>query len=326
MINLIKTNTMLTVSVPGKRPFFISTSEVEKVKAIEELYRRNDEQGILEYLDKRAKIVKWSDANIYVEDEQVKIKGDDSVVPAAIAKRILAFYEQKLPYQPLVNFWMNLRKNPSDHSINQLYGFLEKNHHAITPDGKFVAYKKVTRLPDGRLVDSHSRTFSNEVGLTVQMNRDNVDPNPNQTCSYGLHVASWEYAQGFSGNVLIEVHVNPKDVVAVPTDYNNQKMRTCEYKVVAIYADTKPIEDELRGTYVKEDSGDHFDDRFDVDQIDLTNCSYDEIEALCSEYGNDDAPMRNDYDRGIDFIEAAAEYLTDLDFKVTTRKGVWKPS
>jgi hypothetical protein len=64
------------------------------------------------------------------------------------------------------------------------------------------------------------------------MARDLVDDNPNNTCSAGLHVACFDYAKGF-GSRLVEVKVNPRDVVCVPTDYNGTKMRTCRFEVVA---------------------------------------------------------------------------------------------
>lgn len=35
-------------------------------------------------------------------------------------------------------------------------------------------------------------------------------------------------------DVLLEVKIHPKDVVAIPTDYNQQKMRVCEYTVLAV--------------------------------------------------------------------------------------------
>ncbi len=41
-----------------------------------------------------------------------------------------------------------------------------------------------------------------------------------------------EYAGGFAGNNLIEVAVNPADVVSVPYDYNQQKCRCCRYEVL----------------------------------------------------------------------------------------------
>lgn len=32
--------------------------------------------------------------------------------------------------------------------------------------------------------------------------------------------------------MIVEVLINPKNVIAVPRDYNAQKMRVCEYKVI----------------------------------------------------------------------------------------------
>jgi hypothetical protein len=330
MINMIETNQILTVSLTGKRPFFIPMSEAEKVKTVKDFVAAGDEASLLAYLDKREKIVSWSDSNIYVEDDQVKIKGDDSVVPDAIAKKIMAFVKQDHPYQPLLKFWLNLRKNPSQDSINQLYRFLEANHMPITPEGKFVAYKKVTRLDDGRLVDSHTNKVSNEIGDIVQMNRDNVDPNPDQTCSSGLHVAAWEYASTYSGNVLIEVEVNPKDVVAVPRDYNNQKMRCCEYTVKAVYADDKPIEDDIRGEYQEDvirDWDDSEDDEEDFyDEYDLTNLTYEEIENICRQHPKGSFsyyPKRSQYATGKEFIGAATEHLIDAGFIVHNNYGTF---
>jgi hypothetical protein len=43
------------------------------------------------------------------------------------------------------------------------------------------------------------------------------------------------YAQSFGSgdDKLLDVEVDPTDVVAVPTDYNGTKMRVCKFKVVA---------------------------------------------------------------------------------------------
>jgi hypothetical protein len=50
-------------------------------------------------------------------------------------------------------------------------------------------------------------------------------------CSVGLHVGTYDYASNFTLNVL-EVHVNPRDVVSVPTDSNWAKVRCCRYVVI----------------------------------------------------------------------------------------------
>lgn len=179
-------------------------------------------------------------------DGELYTTGDDKPIHKVIGKKLLAFLQEGLPCEPLVNFWNNLKQNPSERSVDQLFQFLEANHHPLTDDGCFLAYKKVTRTATG-LKDSHSRTFSNNVGEYVTMDRSGVNPDPNQTCSTGLHVASFEYAKGFSGDVLVVVKVNPRDVVAVPTDYNQQKMRTCAYFVEEIY----DKEEEMKETYKK---------------------------------------------------------------------------
>jgi hypothetical protein len=44
-------------------------------------------------------------------------------------------------------------------------------------------------------------------------------------------VGSFDHAAGY-GNTLLEVKVNPRDVVSVPSDTGGAKMRVCRYTVV----------------------------------------------------------------------------------------------
>ncbi len=64
------------------------------------------------------------------------------------------------------------------------------------------------------------------------MPRNEVDENSEVTCSQGLHVASYSYMDHYPGERIVICKVNPKDVVAVPADYNNAKMRVSGYEVV----------------------------------------------------------------------------------------------
>jgi len=123
--------------------------------------------------------------------------------------------------------------NPSHRSVMQLFAFLDKNRQAITTDGDFIAYKRVRS--DFR--DIHTGMFDNSPGEIVDMERNMVDDEPTRTCSNGLHVANWDYACNHFGNgegVMIAVKVNPADVVSVPIDYNQSKMRVCAYKVLEV--------------------------------------------------------------------------------------------
>ena len=72
------------------------------------------------------------------------------------------------------------------------------------------------------------------------MRRNQVDEDKDRTCSYGLHFCSIAYLPHFldskDGKTMI-LKINPKDVVAIPADYNNTKGRTCRYEVVGEYTD-----------------------------------------------------------------------------------------
>ena len=88
-------------------------------------------------------------------------------------------------------------------------------------------------------VDSYSGTIKQSIGSVVKMPREECDSDRNQTCSTGLHVGAWDYSKNFSGNTMIYIKVNPMNVVAVPTDYNNGKLRCCEYQIVGIAEDSE---------------------------------------------------------------------------------------
>lgn len=203
----------------------------DKHKRVESLIKRGRNKELADFLfPSKEGVQRYTDGVFRVkEDGSVWIKGTKEQVHESIAKYLIQFYRKKLPYIALVKFWENLSKNPSQESKDQLYLFLRANNMPITPDGFFLAYKKVDKKK-GRLWDNYTGNICNDIGKIVKMPRDKVDPDRYQTCSNGLHVAAWNYAQGYSGDVLIEVKVNPANVVAVPNDYNNEKMRVCEYQ------------------------------------------------------------------------------------------------
>lgn len=156
-------------------------------------------------------------------------------VEPVISERMVAMLDEQKPMQYMVNFLENLMQNPSMRATKQLYPFLEFGRNPITPDGCFLAYKAVR----ANFFDIHSGKFDNSIGAKPSMARNRVDEDPNQTCSNGLHVCSFDYLPHFShdnGHVMV-VKVNPRDVVAIPADYNNTKMRVSTYEVVAEYKD-----------------------------------------------------------------------------------------
>jgi hypothetical protein len=180
--------------------------------------------------------------NVYVGTERL---------PDSLGARVLDFADNGFDFAPLLKFWENCKLNPDPVAKTDLYAFLEHNGHPITDDGCFIAYrycdsnfKAVHASPDGTHMD-------NSVGTVVKMNRADCDSDRNQTCSRGLHCAAFDYANGnVGGGYLLEVKVNPRDVVAIPVDYNGQKMRVCEFYVAAVNERT-PIK---RALYDQTDS------------------------------------------------------------------------
>jgi hypothetical protein len=154
---------------------------------------------------------------------------DGEPVSDALIVRYRFMIENDFPLEGFKLFVQNLAQNPSKNSRKELYGFLEACTLPITEDGHFLAYKRVNR----NYTDCHSGTFDNRIGKIVEMPREQVDANRNETCSTGLHVCSRSYLGHYCGDRIVVVKVNPKDVVSVPIDYDNAKMRVCRYEVVS---------------------------------------------------------------------------------------------
>jgi hypothetical protein len=216
--------------------------------------RLNDIQEIVETIERS-----FEGSGLVLKDGV--LYENDEPIPTELNARVILYKEQGLPYDSLLKFWENLKQNPSFNARQQLFAFLTHNGHPLTEDGCFIAYRGVT----SEFKDKHTGQFDNSVGSVCEMERAKVDDNPNNTCSKGLHVACFDYANGF-GEQLIEVKVNPRDVVAVPTDYNGTKMRTCRFEVVAV--GEKLREETLYG----HESTIDMDDDSEEENSDLNDC------------------------------------------------------
>ena len=174
-----------------------------------------------------ATINAFGDGKVTVEDGIVMYNGN--ALRNVITSRIIMMQREGFNIAPMIAFLSNLMDNPSHRSVTELYGFLEKTDLPITEDGHFIAYKMVRN----NYTDHHSGTFDNSVGAIVEMPRNEVNDDKEQTCSSGLHFCSQGYLgfYGGDGHTMI-LKVNPRDVVSIPTDYNDAKGRACRYEVI----------------------------------------------------------------------------------------------
>jgi hypothetical protein len=223
----ILTANTLTLFYNGK--VYTTQSHTEEWNNILESVKQKDWDDVVARINRLESVrayVGTTTSGLTVTDTDVMWQGKP--LHGAIVARILSMKAQGFDIAPMSAFLKNLQDNPSYRSREQLYGFLENNALPITPDGCFMAYKRVK----SNGYDVYSDTNYHAPGAVIRMNRNDVDDDPTRTCSAGLHVASLGYLAHFGGDALIAVKVNPKNVVAVPTDYHNSKMRVCEYEVV----------------------------------------------------------------------------------------------
>lgn len=248
MIPFVQTKSGLTVYLDGEA-ICISSDNANYEKIFENLVSSNPSIATLKsLLDFPQYVSKYTGGLVTIEGDEVKYFG--TVVHNSLTVRILDLMKKNKSIDYLVNFMNNLMLNPSYRAVNGLFDFLENCSLPITPDGCFLAYKKVDKHyqsihpnPDGTKVD-------NSIGARPKMSRNLVNEDPEQTCAEGLHCCSFKYLRSYgnsSSDRVIIVKVNPKDVVSVPKDYNNQKMRVCEYEVVSEVPNDR--ETELKDKY-----------------------------------------------------------------------------
>jgi hypothetical protein len=237
MAQWLSTGRYLVVSIGSMRPITLEIGSEKHDKILPLLTSGASDDEILAQLDVAKKIENYGQGEFSVDRDAGTVMIDGTEVHDVIIDRIVEFARKELPYLPLLNFWRNIQSNPSEESKAHLFLFLEANRMVITHDGCFLAYKGVNRNDKGDLVDAYTGNFCNNIGAVVTMDRARVNPSRRETCSNGLHVAAFDYVWSqYNHNVKIEVKVNPRDVVAVPEDYNNQKMRVCRYEVVSLNA------------------------------------------------------------------------------------------
>ena len=257
MIPYILTSNSVSLFPISRGPVTIDSTHMN-FQAVVDAIKDKDFDTALEMASVKTYLNTISKGRVSVNEQGVTFNG--APLTGYLANKLHQFFNEGLPVEHYCLFLDNLMSNPSMTSRNELFLFLEAANLPITEDGCFLAYKAVT----SDFKDKHSRKFDNSPGVTLEMPRRDVDDNREQTCSYGFHAAAYEYAKGFmsGGDKLVAVKIHPADVVSVPSDYGNQKLRCSRYSVVfdipgaadifkdqAYYQDESPIYDSEENSY-----------------------------------------------------------------------------
>lgn len=213
--------------IENGQTFVANSTHANFAKAKQAIFDGNVELA-LSLINIKRGIEKYAQGKIRIENEEVYY--GDIKFDTGLTKRIITSMADGKDFKFLVNFFENLMLNPSRRAVYELFGFLEHNDIELTEDGCFLAWKRV----NSNYTDMYTGKINNGLGKIVSVSRNLVDEDSKVTCSHGLHVAAKSYLPHYGGGrgIIIQCKVNPRDVVAIPEDYNNSKMRCCSYEVM----------------------------------------------------------------------------------------------
>lgn len=267
----------LTVFDPESSDVYVATSDHPNWNAILEGLE-NGGREVLDLFDVTKVIATKFEAlseRVSVRNGRIFLDGDE--VNNVLTQQILRFLDNGENFEPLVKFYDRLAQNPNQDSVEQLYRWLQSHDFTITDDGKIIGYKGVESDGNGGYQSVKSGTaivngeeisgkIPNAIGSVVEMPRSAVTFDPDVTCSYGLHVGTYDYAKGWGYGAILKVLVDPRDVVSVPSDCNGAKLRTCRYTVLDV------ITDKIESPVVTLQSSFAYDEDEDLEHEYCENC------------------------------------------------------
>lgn len=227
----------------------------------------NDEEGLADLLVLKKR---FDQMYIDLEDDGLEYRNGDYFYYGNPVPMDLNDYLREALYagsaKPVINFIKSLFENPNHDTRMRLFGFLDHNKMPIDEEGRFLAFKVVK----SNYYDKHSGTVYNGVGTVVpRMSWSEVDTDNENTCSRGYHACSKEYISHFNGegDRLVTVAVYPEDVGAIPSDYNQSKLRCRQYEVICDITDQYLREKEnvsIRGGYINPKGCDYKEGMYDI--------------------------------------------------------------
>lgn len=243
-------------------PQMVTETHPNYLRIVQALKRDEDPTEFLDPTVAIERVVANLSARVSVIDGVLHFDGDP--VFDGLSATIERYYSEGREATNLVRFMERLSANPVAHSREQLFTWTEAQSLTIDNDGYIIGYKGVYSRDDDQdyldddgqplfPIDKYPYRSSSAghgivdgievsgylpmgVGVTVEMPRDEVNHDPAQGCSTGLHVGTYDYAKGYSQRgALLEVRFDPADVVSVPTDCGYAKLRCCRYEGAAIH-------------------------------------------------------------------------------------------
>lgn len=241
MIYFIDDTNVTVIFNDGSSAHWDSTSDI--FEEIKNLCLVEDESALMQIRDQTKMLMNEEvriEGNLVIIDKDnntFKITLGDSTDPVI---RFIDLLKKKgvidTEIKRIKPFLRNMFANTYINAVEEIYDFCKAMDFEITDDGCILAYKKV-RADLGSVYDNGKT--KHEIGKYTEV--EVFDTNRENTCSQGLHFCSRNYLDRYSGEKVIIVKVDPRDIVSIPVDYNFEKGRCCRYLVVGILEEGKTL-------------------------------------------------------------------------------------
>ena len=241
-------NETITLIIDNGKQIITAKSDHPRWESIRDAFAAGNDTLLESLVSIKSVIENYSVGKLSVNSAGVTYNG--RAIHRLDSQRVMAFLKANMDYKPLANYMANIANNPSKHSIEEGYTFIEHLGLSLTPTGGVIAFKGVNNdywSRQGNLetvvlqgeVDSAGR-IKNSIGATIEVERSSVCDQFSSHCAPGLHAGSLEYAKGWGERVVL-VEINPADFVSVPDDANFQKLRCCKYTVIGELIEELPL-------------------------------------------------------------------------------------
>ena len=276
MLSHIKSNDNHWTVVLGGQPHQFDHTHPE-YNGLCECVMAGDADEFVNLINTGTVIENWSEGNFEFRDGFLHY--EDEQVASQPTERIINMIKNSWDYKPMLAYLDRLYRNVSNRAVQESYTWCSNKGLPITDDGMLIGYKGVGvysgedrtvnngELKEGDHVDKYTgglkgqQSFRNNVGDECGMNRRKVSDDCGVGCAAGLHVGTYEYAEGWAGSngVVLLVKFDPSDIVSVPTDCQFSKMRVSKYTVVSIAREQ--LEEEV---YMEDEYDDEYNEYDEV--------------------------------------------------------------
>lgn len=239
LTNCIITDNGISTVIEG-RPYSVGKDHLKYKEILKTLKSKDGDKFIELYLlgSKSVKIKESSgfkvSSSLVVGYENITWNGTE--IRNSIVEKILRLQKEGQDVGP-ISLFLEKTLSLSKENAEALFLFVESKGLPISEDGDLLAWKVV----NSNYKDKHTGKVDNSVGVTVpEIPRSLCDSSRENPCSLGYHVGNLAYSgpqgtfQG-SGDKTVIVKFNPSNVVSVPSDVRQNKIRVTQYTVVEDY-------------------------------------------------------------------------------------------